>query len=90
MAFALEDPDFASTHRLAQPPDVVNRNPSISASVVDDHGSVNVNIAEANRLPTLQADQQVNRWVRIGRRQLPDLVGESVVVVALTFTVLCA
>lgn len=88
MTFALQDPDFASSHRFAKPPDIVDRDASISASMVDYNRSVDVNIPEANRLSTLETDQQVNCRVRIGRRQLPYLVRESIVIIALTFAVL--
>jgi hypothetical protein len=54
--------------------------------VMNDHRSSDVHITEADGLPALQTDQEVNGWVGIRGGELPDSVGKAGIIVLLTLT----
>ena len=89
MALILEDPNFTPPHGLSEPSDIVHRNSSVFASMMDHDRPGNVGITESNRLATLQAYHQINGRVGVQGRQLPNLMRQPVIVVHLTFTVFC-
>jgi hypothetical protein len=65
MTFALEDPHFTAPHRFAQPLDVVHGHTSVFAAMVDDHGSSDIHVTEANGLAAFQTCQEINSRVGI-------------------------
>jgi hypothetical protein len=75
MALAFKDPNLTTSHRLTQPPDIINGDAGISASVVDNNVAGDINIAKSNRLAAFQANDEVHRGICICGGQFPDLVG---------------
>src|SRR5687768_4533054 len=60
MAFTFKYSDLATPHSLAEPANVLDRDARVSASVVDNNGPCNVNIPEADGMPSLKTYKQVD------------------------------
>lgn len=85
MPLALEDAHLAAAHRLAQPLDVVDGDARVAAAVVDDDGLGDVDVAEADGVPPLEAHEEVDGRVGARRGELPDGLREAEVVDLLAF-----
>jgi hypothetical protein len=85
MAFTFKDTDLTAAHRLTKPLDILRWNARVFAAMVDHHRSRDIHVAESNCLATLEAGQQINCRVGVGGGQLPDLVGETSIIVTLSF-----
>jgi len=83
--FALEDTDLAFAHELAEPSDIVDWHARVFAAVVDDYGAIDIFVAEADCLLSLEADDEVGCWVGVCCCAVPDCEGEALVEGALPF-----
>lgn len=83
--FALEDTDLALAHELAQPSHVVYGYARVFATVMDDHGAIDVFVAEADGLLGFQADDEIGCWIRVRCCAIPDGEGEALIESALAF-----
>lgn len=86
VAFALQNSYFTAPHRFTQPLNIVSGHTSVLATMVDDHGSSDIHVTEANGLAAFQTGQKINGWVGICGSQLPNPVSKAGVVVLLALT----
>lgn len=87
VALAFEDSNLTAPHGLAKPLHILYGHPRVLGTMLNNHRSCDVDIAKADGLPTLKADQEVNRRVGIGRGELPNPVGKPSVIVNLSLTI---
>lgn len=66
VTFALENTDFASAHRLAEPSHIVDGYARVLGAVVDDYFAVNVYVSEADCLAAFEADQEIDSGIGVG------------------------
>jgi hypothetical protein len=70
-----------------EPADVLDRHARVPRLVVDHHGARDAHVPEADRVPPLQAHEQVDGRVGARGGQLPDGVCEARVVYLLAYLV---